>query len=70
MRRTQEQQQEGTVVLQNADRTELVRLLRAALAIADKLEEWRVGAELDHALIALTGSGTPPPIDALGVEVA
>jgi len=40
---------------------ELVHHVRAALTIADGLKLWDAAAALDHALIALTGTGVMPP---------
>ena len=42
---------------------ELEYHVRAALKIADELKLWVAAAALDHALIALTGSGVMPPSD-------
>lgn len=47
----------GTIMAHHVTEADLADLLRAALAIADDLGLWGIGARLDQALVDLTGAG-------------
>lgn len=50
--------------VEGSERDALETLLRNALNLADQMDLAEVAIYIDTALIALTGSGTEPPISA------